>query len=322
MTSNYVPTRFLSLSNELIYHVFEYLSSNDLVVSFGHLPNNRLLQLFHSYIALLDFNFTDLESLTWLNQNRAVIKQYVRRVVTDIELVEKVLQVLPKLDALTINYDQDTQLALNQFVAQCQTTADVNIGKLILWTYDGDLNTNTTNLLLDGNYQLPEHTLNVSGCRLALDMSNLPLYSRLRHLNCIVEEEAFLHALLACLPNLETIKVGLISSGLERESDIFSNAVVVGVSTETDADGDVEDRVVFPRYRPKKDNPTTPPNAMIFVSGNMKTKDLIKAGIGAKIIGILVIFFASIVLLSPIFHIHALTTNLSNSTLIGNITSG
>ncbi|CAF4098180.1 unnamed protein product, partial [Adineta steineri] len=52
----------------------------------------------------------------------------------------------------------------------------------------------------------------------------------------------------------------------------------------------------------------TPPNAMIFVSGNMKTKDLIKAGIGAKIIGILVIFFASIVLLSPIFHIHALTT--------------
>ncbi|CAF1207164.1 unnamed protein product [Adineta steineri] len=65
----------------------------------------------------------------------------------------------------------------------------------------------------------------------------------------------------------------------------------------------------------------TPPNAMIFASGNMKTRDLIKAGIGAKIIGIIVIFFASTVLLSPIFHIHALT-NLPNSTLMGNITTG
>ncbi|CAF1207129.1 unnamed protein product [Adineta steineri] len=65
----------------------------------------------------------------------------------------------------------------------------------------------------------------------------------------------------------------------------------------------------------------TPPNAMIFASGHMKTRDLIKAGIGAKIIGIIVIFFASTVLLSPIFHIHALT-NLPNSTLMGNITTG
>jgi hypothetical protein len=65
----------------------------------------------------------------------------------------------------------------------------------------------------------------------------------------------------------------------------------------------------------------TPPNAMIFVSGNMKTRDLLKAGIGAKIIGILVIFFASLVLLPAVFRIHAMAP-ISNSTLLMNVTNG
>jgi hypothetical protein len=65
----------------------------------------------------------------------------------------------------------------------------------------------------------------------------------------------------------------------------------------------------------------TPPNAMIFVSGNMKTRDLLKAGIGAKIIGILVIFFASLVLLPAVFRIHAIAP-ISNSTLLMNVTNG
>ena len=47
----------------------------------------------------------------------------------------------------------------------------------------------------------------------------------------------------------------------------------------------------------------TPPNAMIFVTGNMRTRDLLKAGFGMKLIGIIVIFLTSLVLLSPIFHI-------------------
>jgi hypothetical protein len=53
----------------------------------------------------------------------------------------------------------------------------------------------------------------------------------------------------------------------------------------------------------------------------MKTRDLIKAGLGVKIIGILVIFFASLVLITPIFHIQDIVS-VSNSTLMGNITSG
>lgn len=60
---------------------------------------------------------------------------------------------------------------------------------------------------------------------------------------------------------------------------------------------------------------------MLFVNGNMRSRDLLKAGFGMKIIGIIVIFFVSLVLLTPVFHIHDLTS-ISNSTLMGNITSG
>jgi len=60
---------------------------------------------------------------------------------------------------------------------------------------------------------------------------------------------------------------------------------------------------------------------MIFVNGHMKTRDLIKAGFGMKIIGIFVIFFASLVLLSPIFHIYEVIP-ISNSTFMINATSG
>ena len=65
----------------------------------------------------------------------------------------------------------------------------------------------------------------------------------------------------------------------------------------------------------------TPPNAMIFVNGNMKTRDLLKAGFGMKILGIIVIFLASIVLVTPVFHIHDIIST-SNSTMIGNLTNG
>ncbi len=60
---------------------------------------------------------------------------------------------------------------------------------------------------------------------------------------------------------------------------------------------------------------------MIFVSGNMRTRDLLKAGFGMKIIGILVVFFASLVLLPSIFHIHDIVS-ISNSTIMLNVTNG
>jgi len=65
----------------------------------------------------------------------------------------------------------------------------------------------------------------------------------------------------------------------------------------------------------------TPPNAMVFESGGVRIIDLMKVGLGAKIIGIVIILFASMVWLSPIFHIHQLTPLLNNTFLINNGTS-
>jgi hypothetical protein len=60
---------------------------------------------------------------------------------------------------------------------------------------------------------------------------------------------------------------------------------------------------------------------MIFVSGDMRSRDLLKAGFGMKIIGIIVIFFASVVLLPSIFNLHDIK-RISNSTLMVNVTNG
>ncbi|CAF1309623.1 unnamed protein product [Adineta steineri] len=65
----------------------------------------------------------------------------------------------------------------------------------------------------------------------------------------------------------------------------------------------------------------TPPNAMIFSSGNVRIIQLIKAGIGMKIIGIVIIFFASLVLLPPIFRIQPLISVLNDTLLFSNSTS-
>lgn len=47
---------------------------------------------------------------------------------------------------------------------------------------------------------------------------------------------------------------------------------------------------------------------MIFSSGNVRIIDLIKVGFGMKIIGIAIILFSSMVLLSPTFHLQQITT--------------
>ncbi|CAF3873070.1 unnamed protein product [Adineta steineri] len=63
----------------------------------------------------------------------------------------------------------------------------------------------------------------------------------------------------------------------------------------------------------------TPPNAMILSNNNVKITDLIKAGIGIKLFGIVVIFIESILLLTYIFGIDEMTT-LFNSTILINST--
>jgi di/tricarboxylate transporter len=57
----------------------------------------------------------------------------------------------------------------------------------------------------------------------------------------------------------------------------------------------------------------TPPNAMILSNNNVKISDLIKAGIGLKLFGIVVIFVESIVLLTSIFHIDEMGTILNTT---------
>ena len=280
MASKQIPTPFISLPNELIYHIFKYLSATDLIESFGYLPNDHLQQLFASHMYMVDLKLTDVKSLAWLNQYRAVVQRHVKSITVDIELAEKVLHTIPKLDALTINYDDETQYVVDQLIARFQTVPDVQVGSLTLYTYAGGVNTTTSHLLLGGNGHLPEHTLNVSNCRLALDIHCLPSHSQLRHLNCILQEEALLHALLARLPNLETIKTGLISNGLERESNTWENVSFLGVSVETDADSETENRVVLSRYKPKTDasniTVVAPPHLRsISITGHIANFDLL-----------------------------------------------
>ena len=53
---------------------------------------------------------------------------------------------------------------------------------------------------------------------------------------------------------------------------------------------------------------------MIFSSGDVRIADLIKSGLGVKVIGIAVILFASTVFLSPIFHIPTRIPMLNRTT--------
>jgi FtsH-binding integral membrane protein len=52
----------------------------------------------------------------------------------------------------------------------------------------------------------------------------------------------------------------------------------------------------------------------------MKTTELMKAGLGMKLIGIMVIFLVSLFLISPIFHIPDMIS-VSNTTVMPNVTN-
>ncbi len=57
---------------------------------------------------------------------------------------------------------------------------------------------------------------------------------------------------------------------------------------------------------------------MILLHSNVKPADLIKAGIGLKLFGIIVVFVVSIVLLTTIFHIDEMQTMFNTTVLINN----
>ena len=280
MASDHTPTSFLSLPNELIYHIFEYLSVIDLIESFGYLPNNQLQQLFASRMYLMNLHLIDTKSLAWINQHCDIVQQSVKRVTINIESAVEVLNIIPKLDSLTINFDDSTQHFVDQLIACLQTVPDVQVGSLTLSAYCGDVNTNTSHLLLSGNGHLPGHTLNMGYGMLACDIRNLPSYSQLCHLHCALQEEAVLHALLARLPNLETIKIGFRSHGLEAEPNTWDYGGVLSVSNETNVDSDTERRVVHTRYKSKKGasdiTVVAPPHLRsISISGHIANLDLL-----------------------------------------------
>ena len=60
----------------------------------------------------------------------------------------------------------------------------------------------------------------------------------------------------------------------------------------------------------------TPPNAMLFAGGNVRIIDMIKVGIIMKLIGMAVILFASMFLISPIFHIHSIMPLLNDTSFL------
>ncbi|CAF4637272.1 unnamed protein product, partial [Rotaria sp. Silwood1] len=60
----------------------------------------------------------------------------------------------------------------------------------------------------------------------------------------------------------------------------------------------------------------TPPNAMIFSSGNVRIMDLIKVGLIMKLFGIVIILIASMILITPIFRISPFVEVLNNTLLL------
>jgi di/tricarboxylate transporter len=61
----------------------------------------------------------------------------------------------------------------------------------------------------------------------------------------------------------------------------------------------------------------TPPNALIFSSGDVKMWDLIRAGFGMKIFGCLIILLASTTYLSPVFRLGQLTAVVNGTSIVG-----
>jgi hypothetical protein len=278
MASDHVPSHFLILPNEIIHSVFDYFSTTDLIVSFGHLTNNRIHGLLTSHISPLNLNFINSSSFGWLSQHLPVVRQHVKRISIDIEFVEKLFEVLPVLDALTIRYDEDTQHLIDRFVTLFQKNKRVHIGALTLSTYDGVIQSKTAELLLNVNGQLPEHTLIIDSSRLLIDIHRLIASSQPRHVHFRVQEENVFHALCAHMPNLETIEIAFMSSGLQTDMSFFENSQFLSVSSERDDESVTRPSTRYPKYKPKDkaDEITVVAPARlrsIFIKGHIATFD-------------------------------------------------
>ncbi|CAF3353978.1 unnamed protein product [Rotaria socialis] len=120
----------------------------------------------------------------------------------------------------------------------------VSIGALTISTYglfSTTIKAITTNMFLGDRGGFPEHTLNVPDCILQLDLNQSILYSKLRHLDSMVHEEKFLHALCSRLLNLETLNIFLVTNDLEIEDDslLTGKFVSLEIITEQDIDDGV-----------------------------------------------------------------------------------
>lgn len=257
MSSDSIPSSFSSLPSEIIRDIFGYLSTTELIQSFGDVSNEGLQHTLQVQLAKMElrvFNTT----LEFVIEYLPIVQQYVKRMLVDVELLGDVLQLMPVLDALNIYFEEDTQFLVDYYIAMLQAVDSIQIGALTLSTFDGVISFKIAQLLLGGNGRLPEHTLIISSCLLDIDPQSLPS-SKLRHVNLLVKEEKILHILCAHLPHLESIEIAFLSSGLRMRRNIFENLQIVGISSGIeDSENQANQTVLRPMYETETESEELP----------------------------------------------------------------
>ena len=257
MSSNYISSSFLSLPNEIIRDIFGYLSTTDLIQSFGDILIERLQNVLQAQLAKMELRVFDT-MLEFVTEYFPIVRQYVKRISVDIKLLGDLLQLMPVLDLLSIYFEEDTEFLVGCYITELQRTDNVRIGALTLSTFDGVISSKIAQLLLGGNGRLPEHTLIITSCLLDVDTRFLPL-SQLRHVNLLVKEEKILHVLCAHLPHLESMEIAFLSSGLKMRRDLFQNLEVVGISSEIkDSENENNQTVGHPMYEAETETEEIP----------------------------------------------------------------
>lgn len=257
MSLEHIPSSFLSFPNEIIRDIFGYLSTTDLIQSFGDVFNQRLQNVLQAQLAEMELRVVDT-TLDFVIEYFPIVRQYVKRISVDIELLGDLLQLMPVLDSLNIYFEEDMQILLDCYINELQAIDSVQIGALTLSTFDGVISSKITQLLLGGNGRLPEHTLIITSCLLDVDTRFLPL-SQLRHVNLLVKEEKILHVLCAHLPHLESMEIAFLSSGLKMRRDFFQNLEVVGISSEIEhSENETNQTILQPMYEAETETEEIP----------------------------------------------------------------
>ena len=220
MALDCVPLDLLSLPNEIIDYIFEYLRPLELVQSFGLISNKRLRNLLRSRVSTLNLIGWKDSSSEWLVPSLMALRQYVKQISIDAAQATQLLPVVPILDALTIRFTRETQHVIDDLFNSLQS-----IEALTLTTVDGSLQTTTVEFLLNGQNGSPKHTLNIDSCIPTINFNAISPSSSLRHLNLIVPQEDMLYRFCAHLPKLETIKVTCMPSVADTDSNRANTAI-------------------------------------------------------------------------------------------------